>query len=128
MLAVSEAEMMGWLAFVSLVIVGASIVPLVASFLRRRLPERRNLPGRVSPLRLGQSQKTRRSPRHAVAAHRTFLAGTTMTGISLVLIPFVGALSELDVSGLLVAFAFAAPSLVVALHSRRRDFRGRPDA
>jgi hypothetical protein len=29
---------------------------------------------------------------------------------------------------LLVAFAFAAPSLVVALHSRRRDFRGRPDA
>jgi len=128
MRAVSEAEFMGWLAFIVLVMAGASIVPLVANLLRRRLPDRRSPRRRVPPLSLGQSPKTRRSPRHAVAAHRTFLAGTTMTGISLVLIPFVGALSELDVSGLLVAFAFAAPSLVVALHSRRRDFRGRPDA
>ena len=128
MLAVSDAEMMGWLAFVSLVMVGASVVPLVANILRRRLPERRNLRARVPSLRLGRSPNTRRSPRHAVAAHRTFLTGTTMTGISLVLIPFVGALGDLDLSGLLVAFAFAAPSLVVALHSRRRDFKGRPDA
>lgn len=126
MLAVSEAEWMGWLAFVVLVMVGASIVPLMANLLRRGLPDRGKLRRRVPALRLGQSPKTRRSPRHAVAAHRTFLTGTTMTGISLVLIPFVGALSDLDVSGLLVAFAFAAPSLIVAMHSRRRDVRGRP--
>ena len=128
MLAVSEAEFMGWLAFIVLVMVGASIVPLIANLLRRRLPETRSPRRRVPPLRLGQSPKTRRSPRHAVAAHRTFLTGTTMTGISLVLIPFVGALETLDVSGLLVAIGFVVPSLIVALHSRRRDVRGRTGA
>lgn len=128
MLAVSEAELMGrelmgWLAFVALVIAGASFVPSLAALLRRQLPDRRSSRRRVPPLRHGDSAKTRRSPRHAVGAHRTFLTGTTMTGISLILIPFVGAHAVLDLSGLLVAVAFVGPSLVVALHSRRRDSR-----
>jgi hypothetical protein len=126
MLAVSTAELMGWLAFVAVVLLGASLVPLAAFVIRRRLPVERRETRSLPPLRLGQSPKTRRSPRHAVAAHRTFLAATIMTGISLVLIPFVGALRDLDLSGLLVAIAFAAPSLVVIVHSRRRDVRKRP--
>lgn len=126
MLAVSEAELIGWLVFVALVMAGASVLPFFAFLLRRQLPDRRRHRRDVPPLRLGQSPKTRRSPRHAVAAHRTFLTGTSMTAISLVLIPFVGALAILDVFGLLVAIAFVLPSLVVAVHSRRRDVRGRP--
>lgn len=128
MLAVSDAELMGWLAFVLLVMVGASIVPSLAWLLRRGLPDRRRRRRAVPPLRLGQSPRARRSPRHAVTAHRTFLTGTTMTGISLVLIPFVGALPKLDVSHLVVAVAFVVPALVVALHSRRRDTRRRSGA
>lgn len=126
MLAVSGAEFTGWLTFVALVLVGAGSVPLVAAMLRRRLPERPGLRRDVPPLQFGQSPKTRRSPRHAVAAHRTFLTGTTMTGISLVLISFVAALRDLDLSGLLIAIAFVAPTLIVALHSRRRDLGGGP--
>jgi hypothetical protein len=121
MLADSGAELTGWLAFVVLVLASAGIVPLGAALLRRRLPDRLGLARHVSPLRLGQSPKTRRSPRHAVAAHRTFLTGTSMTSISLVLIPFVAALGVLDLSGLLIATAFVCPSLIVILHSRRRD-------
>ncbi len=126
MLAVSEAEWMGWLVFVGLVMVGASVIPAVASLLRRQLPDRRSAKRQVRPLRLGQSPKTRRSPRHAVAAHRTFLTGMTMTAISLVIIPFVAALTKLHTTGLLIAIAFVVPSLVVVMHSRRRDSRGKP--
>jgi hypothetical protein len=128
MLAVSEAELMGWLVFVALVVAGASVLPLIAALMRRQLPDRQRNRREVPPLKLGQSPKTRRSPRHAVAAHRTFLTGTSMTAISLVLIPFVSALGILDVAGLLVAIAFVLPSLIVAMHSRRRDVGRRPGA
>ena len=63
----------------------------------------------------------RRSPRHAVARHRSFLTSTFVTGIGLVLLVFVAALQVLDPSGLLVAIAFVVPTLVVSLHSRRGD-------
>jgi hypothetical protein len=128
MLAVTGDEFAGWLAFVVLILGSAGIIPLVGLWLRRRLPDRRGLPRAVPPLRLGDSPKTRRSPRHAVAAHRTFLTGISLTGISLVLLPFVAALGVLDLSGLLVAIAFVGPSLLIALHSRRRNPRGGPTA
>ena len=121
MLADAEADWMGWVVFVGLVLSAASFVPLVTWVLRRRLPDRRRAIRRLPPLRLGRSERTRRSPRQAVGAHRTFLTGTMMTGISLMLIPFASALGELNRTGLLVAIAFVVPSLVVAVHSRRRD-------
>jgi len=128
MLAASDAALMGWLAFVGLILTSAAIPPVFAILLRRRIPDRRSARRIVPALRLGQSPKTRRSPRQAVAAHRTFLTGTSMTAISLVLIPFVAALAAVDLSGLLVAIGFVIPSLVVVLHSRRRDLARKSDA
>ena len=121
MLAQSDVASTGWLAFVALIVTSAATIPLAAALLRGRIPDRRSAPRRVPPIRFGQSPRARRSPRHAVARHRSFLASTFVTGIGLVLLVFVAALQVLELSGLLVAIAFVVPTLVVSLHSRRRD-------
>jgi len=128
MLAASDAALMGWLAFVGLILASSAILPLVAIGVRRQIPARRRGPRSVPALRLGHSPKTRRAPRQAVAAHRTVLIGTSMTAIGLVLIPFVAALPAVDLTGLLVAIGFVVPALIVVLHSRRRDLGRKSDA
>ena len=121
MLAQSDLAATGWLAFVALIVTSAATLPLAAALLRRRIPARRSAPRPIPPIRLGQSPRVRRSPRHAVARHRSFLTSTFVTGIGLVLLVFVAALQVLDPSGLLVAIAFVVPTLVVSLHSRRGE-------
>ncbi|MEE8165615.1 MAG: hypothetical protein V3T64_08600 [Myxococcota bacterium] len=121
MLAQSDVASTGWLAFVALIVTSATIVPLAAALLRRRIPQRRSAPRRIPPIRLGQSARARRSPRHAVARYRSFLTSTFVTGLALVLLAFVAALQVLGVSGLLIAIAFVVPTLVVSLHGRRHD-------
>ncbi len=121
MLAESDVASIGWLAFVALIVTSAAIGPLAAALLRRRIPKQRSAPRAIPPIRLGQSPRARRSPRHAVARHRSFLTSTFVTGIGLVLLVFVAASQVLDLSGLLVAIAFVVPTLVVSLHSSRRD-------
>jgi hypothetical protein len=122
MLASSDVASTGWLAFVALIVTSAAIVPLFAALLRRRIQAKRSAPRSIPPLGLGQSPRARRSPRHAVERHRSFLTSTYVTSIGLVLLTFVAALQVLDLSGLLIAIAFVVPTLVVSLHSRRRHF------
>jgi len=121
MLAQSDVASTGWLAFVALIVVSAALLPLAAALLRRCIPERRSAARQIPPIRLGQSPRARRSPRHAVARHRSFLTSTFVTGLGLVLLAFVSALQQLGLSGLLIAIAFVLPTLVVSVHSRRRD-------
>ena len=121
MLAPTEVASTGWLAFVALIVTSAAIGPMAAAMLRWRIPERRSTPRQIPPIRLGLSRRASRSPRHAVARHRSFLASTFVTSIGLVLLAFAAARQVLDLSGLLVAIAFVVPTLVVSLHSRRRD-------
>ena len=125
MLAPSDVASTGWLAFVALIVTSAALGPLAAVLLRRRIPERRSRPRQIPPIRLGQSRRARRSPRHAVARHRSFLTSTFVTSIGLVLLAFVAARQVLDLAGLLIAIVFVVPTLVVSLHSRRRDLRRR---
>ena len=128
MLAESQAASTGWLAFVALLLAGGALIPLIAWGLRLGTPERRRRPRPIPALRFGDSPRERRSPRHAVAFHRTLLGSSLMVGITLVLIPFAAALPRLDRDGLLVAVAFVVPSLIVSLHARRRIGGGRPGA
>lgn len=129
----------GWLALVALVMTAIGALPLIVLALRRRLP-RRDLdpdlfplglplasppPTPLPELRLGFSEKVRRSPRHAVAAHRVFLMATFTAAMGLVLLSFSAALPIVGEAGVLVAAAFAVPTLLVACHSRRRDLRPR---
>jgi len=128
MLAESQAASTGWLAFVALVLASSALVPLIARGLRQGIPESRRSARVVPPLRFGESPRERRSPRHAVAFHRTLVRSSLMVGIALVLIAFAAALPRLDREGLFVAIAFVVPSLIVSLHARRRDLDGRPGA
>lgn len=131
MLAASESAFQGWIVFVALVAVSVSLIPIFAALIRGRLPKPRTQSRSVTPLaplRFGASPKTRRSPRHAVSAHRTILTSTVQCGISLMLLTFAPALRVLDLRGLLVALAFVAPPLLVVFHSRRRDQSPRSEA
>lgn len=129
--AASESAFQGWTVFVALVAVTIGLVPILAALIRRRLPppktESRSVKP-LAPLRFGASPHVRRSPRHAVAAHRTILVSTVLSGISLMLLTFAPALRVLDLRGLIVALACIAPPLLVVFHSRRRSERPWSDA
>ena len=124
------------LAFVALLLMAAALPPLVAAWLRSRLLhdrpadrpghdpalEARLRGGRLLPvLQFGDSPRTRRSPRHAVTAHRLLMTTPFLTGTLLVLLGFVAAIGPLDRAGLLLAVAFVVPVFIVVLHGRRRD-------
>lgn len=121
MLAEAHAASIGWLAFVSLLVTTAAIGPMLAAVLRHLLPSSRGAPRPLVPLRMGRSLKARRSPRHAVASHRSLLTSLFLTGLGLLLLPLMASRSVLSASGLLVAVAVIGPVLLVSLHSRRRD-------
>jgi len=121
MLADSLAASTGWLIFVVLFLVGAYFPALLARLLRLRLPAERRRPSEIAPQSFGGSERTRRSPRHAVGLHRSLLTSGFAISLGLVLIPFVAAAPRLGVAGLALAFAFVSPALLVALHARRRS-------
>lgn len=132
-LAAPDPTAFGWLLLVAGALISAGLLPMLASALRRRLPERRLdnevFPFALRPRRslpspvLGLSLQTRRALRQAVGAHRTFLAAGVLSAIGLVLLTLMPALRRIGESGLLVALAFALPTLIVAWHGRRRDAR-----
>ncbi|MBW2423918.1 MAG: hypothetical protein JRG86_06705 [Deltaproteobacteria bacterium] len=121
MLADSLAASTGWLLFVVLFLIGASLPTLLARLLRLRLPAEQRGPCELAPQAFGSSERTRRSPRHAVGLHRSLLTSGFAICLGLVLISFVAAAPRLGVSGLALAFAFVSPALLVALHARRRS-------
>jgi hypothetical protein len=121
MLADSLAASTGWLVFVVLFLLGASFPTLLARLLRLRLPAERRRTSELSPQSFGGSERTRRSPRHAVGLHRSLLTSGFAISLGLVLVPFVAAAPRLGVAGLTLAFAFVSPALLVALHARRRS-------
>ena len=125
MFAASEVASTGWLAFVALIVTSAALGPVIAALLRRRIPARRSSPQprALPPIRLGQSRRATRSPRHAVARHRSFLTSSFVTSIGLVLLAFAAAGQVLDLAGLLIAILLVVPTLVVSLHSRRHNLR-----
>lgn len=114
----------GWLVFL-LLVAGVGAAPAAASaLLRRWLPPRSRPDARlqtpIEPVAFGLSPRVRRAPRHAVSPHRALVTSVLGIGLGLVLVPFAAAGRSVGLDGLLVAFLFAAPTLLVALHARRR--------
>jgi hypothetical protein len=95
-------------------------LPLLARLIGRALPEPHRARRILPPVSFGDSQKTRRSPRHAVLLHRVLLATLVTCVLALLLIPGVTALTHIGVAGLQVALALVLPGLFVMLHARRR--------
>jgi len=115
--------LLGWLALVVLVFVGASLIPLAARLLHRGLPESRREPIELSPIVFGYSPQARRSPRHAVRQHRTLMMTGFILVLSLVVLTGIAALQQLGLPGLQVAIGLALPTLLVALHARQRNLQ-----
>jgi len=111
----------GFLVFVLLLLAGVGAIPLAAGLLRLWLPSGRREPQPVEPVRFGASQRTQRSPRHAILLHRSLLTTAFIVLIAILLVPCLVALRALGVEGLQVAIALALPTLLVTLHARRRS-------
>jgi hypothetical protein len=110
-----------WLVFVAFAGATAVAVPLLAWFLRRRLPEARRIRAPLDPVVFGASQKSLHSPRHAVLQHRTLMTMVLVCLLALLVLPALGALQTLGPSALQVAIGLVLPTFVVALHARQRD-------
>ena len=108
------------MALVIGVLVAVAIVPLVATALRRSLPATRRGVTTVEPVAFGDSQKSRRSPRHAVLLHRGLVGSLVALIAALALVPAVVAASEAGLGVFPAAFGFALPVLLVGLHVRGR--------
>jgi hypothetical protein len=109
--------------FVGLLVAAAILVPVVASGVRRGLPDRRRGALLLEPVCFGSSQKARRSPRHAVLLHRGLVGSFFMALVALLLVPAAASLSVLGVAAIPTAMAFVIPTLLVTLHARRRSSR-----
>jgi hypothetical protein len=125
---VPDATPLGWLVLIGLVLLAAGLLPAAAAMLRACLPQRPADRSTLPPLRLGFSEKARRSPRHAVSAHRSFLTAMFTASIGLLLLAFMPALPLLGQAGVGVAIGVVLPTLLVVWHGRRRDFRIDPEA
>ncbi len=112
---------LAWLVFVALAGMTATALPLLAWFLRRRLPEARRLPVALEPVAFGTSQKSLHSPRHAVLQHRTLMTTVLIALLALLVLPGLAALRMLGLTALQVAIGLVLPTFVVALHARQRD-------
>ena len=115
-----SSSLLAWLVFVALVVASAAVIPLAAWVLRRGLPPTRRDSIPLEPVRFGISQKTRRSPRHAVLLHRTLLTTALIAVLGCFLLPGIVAIRGLGVSGLQVTIGLVLPTLLVALHARQR--------
>jgi len=114
-------SVMAWLVFVALLLASGGAIAILARVLRRRLPAERRELIFLEPVSYGDSPRTRRSPRHAIRAHRTLVMTLHMALLALVLLPGLAALRSLGVAGLEVAILFVLPALLVAFHARRRN-------
>ena len=112
---------LAWFVFVASVALSAGAIPLVAWALRRRLPSARRRPIPLEAVVFGVSPKTRRSSRHAILQHRLLMTRGLVAVLALFLLPGIIALRGLGVAGLQVAVALVVPTLLVALHARRRN-------
>jgi hypothetical protein len=109
--------------FIGLLILGIVGLPLLASVIRRIVPNRRMGARAVEPMSFGDSQKSRRSPRHAVLLHRGLVGAFFMALLALLLVPAVASLSDLGPAAIPAAIAFVLPTLLVTIHARRRSLR-----
>lgn len=110
----------GWLLLL-FVVACASVWPAVlAAILRRRLPPDPRLETALEPVAFGRSPRVLRAPRHAVSSHRSLVTSVCAISLGLVLIAWAVASRSLGSGGLVVAILFVLPTLLVALHARRR--------
>ncbi len=107
--------------FVLIVLAGLVLVPSLSGVVRRGLPLRRRASRRLEAVEFGLSQKSRRSPRHAVLLHRGLMGMFFMALLALTAIPAALALSDLGVRAVSAMLAFVLPTLFVTLHARRRS-------
>lgn len=91
--------------------------------MRRSLPPAPRLDAVLEPLAFGVSPRVRRAPRHAVSLHRALMTNGLVIGLGLVWLLFAATGRELGVGGLVTAVLFGAPTVLVALHARRRSGR-----
>ncbi len=112
---------LAWLVFVVLAGLATAALPGLAALLRRRLPARPGTRVALEPVTFGDSQKLRRSPRHAVRLHRTLVTSVLVCALAILILPGILVLRTLGISGLQVAIGLVLPTFVVALYSRRRD-------
>lgn len=115
------SSLTAWLFFIVLLMASAAAVPLIAWFLRRRLPAPRRVSIPLEPVAFGSSPKSQRSPRHAVLQHRTLMTAAFIAVLALFLLPGIVAIRVLGVPGLQVAIALVLPTILVALHARQRN-------
>lgn len=110
----------GWLVLL-FIVASASVWPAVlAAILRRRLSPDPRLERTLDPVAFGHSPRVLRAPRHAVSAHRSLVTSVCVIGLGLVLMAWAAASRSLGSGGLVVAILFVLPTLLVALHARRR--------
>ncbi len=110
----------GWL-LILFVLGSASVFPAVlAAILRRRLPPDPRLETPLESVVFGHSPRALRAPRHAISSHRSLLTSVCVIGLGLVLIAYAAAGRSLGGGGLVAAVLFTLPTLLVALHARRR--------
>lgn len=128
MLAESLDASIGWLAFIGLVVVAAGGIPLLAALLRRRLPEPKRAPRALPSVTFGSSPRARRSPRHAIRAHRSLLTAVFLTLLALASLALASAIGRVSLRGLVIAIGFVLPALLVAFQGRKRDFVGKRNA
>jgi hypothetical protein len=110
-----------WLVFVFLMLTSVGALPIAARAIRKRLPPVHREPIALEPVSFGDSPRARRSPRHAIRAHRTLLTTFLLSLLALVLLPGIASLRAVGPAGLEVAIALVLPTLLVAFHARRRD-------
>lgn len=105
--------------FLLVVLAMLAAMPLLAASLRRSLPARHSAPVPVEEVEFGVSQKTRRSPRHAVLLHRGLLSAYFMGVVALALVPGALALRAMGVGVVQTALWLVLPTLLVTLHAGR---------
>jgi len=118
----------GWLVLLLLVAFASGWPALVAAILRRRLPPDPRLETTLEPVAFGHSPQVLRAPRHAVSPHRSLVTSVCVIGLGLVLMSWAAAARALGSGGLIVAFLFVLPTLLVALHARRRAGAATPSS
>ena len=110
----------GWLLLLFILGSASALPSVLAAILRRRLPPDPRLETTLEPVAFGHSPRVLRAPRHAVSSHRSLVTNVSVIALGLVLMAYAAASRSLGSGGLIVAILFTLPTLLVALHARRR--------